>query len=408
MTSNYDCVIRGGRVIDPATNLDAVRDVAIRDRRIAALLDDSSAPWKAIREIDARGKLVVPGLIDLHVHVFPGVSHFGIDPDPTCLARGVTTVLDFGTAGGLIFPGFRRYVIEQSHTRVLALLNIASQGLIDSLGNPPKYGELHDLRHCDVDLVEEVVNRHRDVIVGIKIRCTANLAENGKNEAAALELARQAADRVRLPLVVHSPNSSLSIEHVLGQMKPGDVLTHCYHGKDCGLVDSQGRIPKSVRDKLETGILLDVGHGYSSFDFRVARSLVDQGVLPDFISSDIHQYNLTGPVFDQVTTMDKFLHLGMSLPEVIRRSTLTPAKFLGLGPAGSSGMETVIGTLQPGAVADITILDHQLGEFPLSDSEGSTEIGNVHLEPTHVIRGGQEFGILPRYAQPEASSRLRF
>ena len=411
MVTMYDCVIRGGRVIDPATGLDAVRDVAIRDRRIAAILDESSTDWKSTREIDVRGKFVVPGLIDLHVHVFPGVSHFGVEPDSTCLARGVTTVLDFGTTGGLIFPGFRRYVIEQSHTRVLALLNIASQGLIDSLGSPPRYGELHDLRHCDVDLIENVVERHRDVIVGIKIRCTANLAEDGKNEAPALELAREAADRVGLPLVIHSPNSSLSIEHILDRMKPGDVLTHCYHGKACGLVDANGRVRKSVRDKLEKGILLDVGHGYSSFDFGVARNLLDQGVLPDFISSDIHHYNLSGPVFDQVTTMDKFLHLGMSLSDVIKRSTLTPARFLGSGPADEPGLDAVIGTLSPGAVADITVLEQRTGEFPLFDSEGNVEMGSVHLEPTHVFRGGQQFGILPRTEIPgqgDQSTRRRF
>lgn len=408
MTVSYDFVIRNGRVIDPATGLDAISDVAISGRRIAAILDGTSTDWKAFREIDARGKLVVPGLIDLHVHVFPGVSHFGIEPDATCLARGVTTVLDFGTAGGLIFPGFRRYVIEQSHTRVLGLLNIASQGLIDSLGSPPRYGELHDLRHCDVDLVEETVVHHRDVIKGIKIRCTANLAENGANEAPALELARQAADRVGLPLVIHSPNSSLSIDHVLDRMKPGDVLTHCYHAKACGLVDANGRIPKSVRDKLETGILLDVGHGYSSFDFGVARSLLDQGVVPDFISSDIHHYNLSGPVFDQVTTMDKFLHLGMSLAEVIKRSTLNPAKFLGLGPSEGVEVDAPIGTLKPGAVADITILEQQTGRFPLYDSEGHVEYATVHLEPTHVFRGGQQFGILPRPEQPVDPTRVRF
>jgi dihydroorotase len=350
-------------------------------------LDPTASNAAALRVLDVRGNYVVPGLIDFHVHVFPGVSHFGVEPDSTCLARGVTTVLDFGTAGGLIFPGFRRYVIDAAQTRVLALLHIAGQGLIDSLGNPPAYGELHDLRHCDLDLVRRVVDEHRDVILGIKIRCTANLAEDGRNEAAALDLARVAADRVGLPLVVHSPNSSLTIQHVLDRLNPGDVLTHCYHGKDCGLVDDQFRIPDAIRKKLEEGILLDVGHGFSSFDFRVARGLLEQGILPDFISSDIHHYNVDGPVYDLVTTMDKFLHLGMELPEVIRRTTQTPARFL--------GRETEIGTLQIGAAADITILDLRQGQFAYTDSEGRVEIGNRHLEPTHVFRDGRPVGVLP-------------
>ena len=383
----YDLLIRGGRVIDPAQNRDGLYDVAIQGCRIAAILDPSASNTQARRVVDVQRKLVVPGLIDFHVHVFPGVSHFGVDPDVTSLARGVTTVLDFGTAGGLIFAGFRRYVIDVAQTRVMALLLIAGQGLIDSIGDPPAYGELHDLRHCDINVVERVVEENRDVIFGIKIRCTANLAEAGRNESAALDLARAAADRVGLPLVVHSPNSSLTIDHILDRLKPGDVLTHCYHGKNCGLVDDQLRIPASIRKKLAEGILLDVGHGFSSFDFRVARSLLEQGVLPDFISSDIHHYNVQGPVYDLVTTMDKFLHLGMTITEVIRRTTQIPAKFL--------NRETELGTLRPGSIADITILDLQQGEFPLTDSEGRVEMGSQHLEPTHVFRAGNQFGVIP-------------
>lgn len=386
----YDLLIRGGRLIDPAQNLDEPRDIAVRGRRVAAILDPNQPSPLAQQVVDVSGKLVVPGLIDFHVHVFPGVSHFGIDPDPTCLARGVTTVLDFGTAGGWIFAGFRRYVIDVAQTRVFALLHIAAQGLIDSVGIPPKLGELHDLRHCDVDIVKQVVEEHRDVISGIKIRCTDNLAEDGRNEAPALELARQAADAVGLPLVVHSPNSTLSMDHILDRMKPGDVLTHCFHGKRCGLVDEELRIPPSIRKKLDSGILLDVGHGYSSFDFRVARSLLQQGIVPDFISSDIHHYNLRGPVYDLVTTMDKFLHLGMELSEVIRRTTAIPARFL--------RREEEIGTLRTGAIADITVLELQHGDFLISDTEGHTEKGAQHLEPTHVFRGGCQVGVLPRPA----------
>jgi dihydroorotase len=342
------------------------------------------------------GKYVVPGLIDFHVHVFPGVSHFGIEVDPSCLARGVTSVLDFGTAGGLIFDGFRRFVIDTAQTRVFALLHIAGQGLISSPGTLPGLGELHDLRYCSVENVEKVVAQHRDVIVGIKIRCTANLAENGRNEAEGLELARQAADRVGLPLVVHSPNSSLSMEHILSRLRCGDVLTHCFHGKGCGLVDADLKLLPAARDALDRGVLLDVGHGVASFNFRVARALMDQGVLPDFISSDIHYYNWHGPVFDLVTTMDKFLHLGMSLPEVIRRTTALPAKFL--------QREGELGTLSAGAAADITVLDLQEGDFALVDAEGRIEIGKRRLEPTHVFRSGRQMGLLPRPERREIVS----
>lgn len=386
-TSMYDLLIRNGHVIDPAAGLNGRRDIAVRGGRIAAVLSPGTEV-EAERIVDAGGNLVVPGLIDFHVHVFPGVSHFGIEVDPSCLARGVTSVLDFGTAGGLIFAGFRRFVIDEAQTRVFALLHIAGQGLISSVGTLPALGELADLRYCSVENVEKVVARNRDVIVGIKIRCTANLAENGQNEAAGLDLARQAADRVGLPLVIHSPNSSLPMKHILDRMKPGDVLTHCFHGKRCGLVDSDLQLLPEARAALDRGVLLDVGHGVASFDFRVARALLEQGVLPHFVSSDIHYYNWRGPVFDLVTTMDKFLHLGMPLPEVIRRTTELPAKFL--QRAGE------LGTLQVGALADITILELQDLESPLTDSEGRVETGKKHLEPTHVFRSGRQMGLLPR------------
>jgi len=382
----YDLLIQNGHVVDPAACLDAVRDVAIVGGRVVAVVPPGTGAT-AKRVLDARGKYVVPGLIDLHVHVFPGVSHFGIDVDPTCLARGVTTVVDFGTAGGLIFDGFRKFVIDQAQSRVLALLHIAGQGMISSVGTLPALGELHDLRYCSIENVEQVVARHRDVIVGIKIRCTANLAEGGRNEAEGLRRAREAADRVGLPLVIHSPNSSLSMPEILSHLRAGDVLTHCYHGKGCGLVDSDGRLLPAAREALNRGVLLDVGHGVASFDFHVARSLLEQDVLPDFISSDIHYYNVHGPVFDLVTTMDKFLHLGMSLYEVIRRVTAIPARFV--------GRSEDLGTLQPGAAADLTVLELVEGEFPLADSEGRVEIGDRHLEPVFAFRSGRQVGLVP-------------
>lgn len=385
----YDLVIRNGHVIDPAASIDGPRDVAVTGGRIAAILGPGEAA-PAVRTVNVAGRYVVPGLIDFHVHVFPGVSHFGIDVDPTCLARGVTTVVDFGTAGGLIFEGFRKFVIDQAQSRVLALLHIAGQGMISSVGTMPALGELHDLRYCSIENVEKVVDKHRDVIVGIKIRCTANLAEGGRNEAEGLQRAREAADRVGLPLVIHSPNSSLTMDQILQQLRAGDVLTHCYHGKGCGLVDERLRLLPAAREALQRGVLLDVGHGVASFDFRVARALLDQGVLPEYISSDIHFYNVHGPVFDLVTTMDKFLHLGMSLQDVIRRVTQTPARF---------AARPELGTLAVGAQADITVLDLVSGEFPLHDSEGRVEIGTRHLEPVMAFLGGRQVGLVDR---PEA------
>lgn len=391
----YDLLLRNGTLLDPAAGINAPRDIAVRGGRVAAVLEPGT-PVQAVRSVDVRGLYVCPGLIDFHVHVFPGVSHFGIEADSTCLARGVTTVLDFGTTGGLIFDGFRRYVLDAAQTRVYALLHIAGQGMISSSGTLPSLGELADLRYCNVENVERTVAAHRDRIVGIKVRCTADLAEGGKNEAAGLELARQAADRVNLPLVVHSPNSSLPIEYILSQLLAGDVLTHCFHGKQCGLVDASYRLVPAARDKLAEGMLLDVGHGWGSFDYRVARALLEQSVLPNFISSDLHTYNLFGPVHDLLTTLDKFLHLGMDLFEIIRRTTANPAAFLGRADD--------LGTLKPGALADITVLEIQSGSFPLTDSERATEVGERRLEVKHCFQAGRPVGLLPK-PEPQVSSR---
>ncbi len=384
----YDFVLINGTVIDPTVGLNARRNVALQGGRVAAILDPA-APVVAQQTLDCAGLLVVPGLIDFHVHVFPGVSNFGVDPDETCLARGVTTVLDFGTAGGLIFDGFRRFVIDTAKTRVKALMLIAGQGLISSNDTKPALGELWDIAYCDVEGCVEAVEKHRDCVAGIKVRCMDNISNGGKNEAEGLRRARLAADATKLPLVVHPANSSLRIEHLFETLRSGDVMTHCYHDKNCKLVDDHTQVCSIVREKQREGVLLDVGHGSGSFAWRVTRAMLDQGVLPDFLGSDLHTYNVHGPVFDLVTTLSKFLHLGMSVPEIIRRSTTTCAAWL--------GMADEIGTLKPGACADITVLDIVDGEFPLTDSEGVTEIGRRSFEVRHCFRAGRRIGTLPKH-----------
>jgi len=379
--ADFDLLLRGGTVIDPAADLAAQRDVAVSGGRISAICDPS-ADTSADQVIDVSGLYVVPGLIDFHVHVFPGVSHYGVDADSSCLGRGVTTAVDFGSSGGLIFDGFREYVLKRAQTRLYSLLHICAQGMLSGKETQPPVGELSDLRYCDVQKVVDTVDRHRDCIIGIKIRLTAGLADDGKNEAPGLELARKAADESGLPLFIHSPGSSLTMPELLPLLRGGDVLTHCYHGRPCGIVDESLQLLPEVKDKLDDGLLLDVGHGVGSFSFPVARSMLDASVVGDFISSDLHQYNIHGPVFDLLTTMDKFLHLGMDLTDIIRRTTINPARFL--------GKQDDIGHLQSGAIADITVLELIDGEFPLTDSYGKTETGNRRLEVRHVFRAGHQ------------------
>ena len=388
----YDLIIRNGTLVDPAQGVNTQKDIALTGGRVAAVIDPGSGV-AAKHTLDVRGLYVLPGLIDLHVHVFSGVSHYGIDVDPTCLARGVTTVLDAGSSGALTFPGFRKFIIDVSQTRLYALLNISSMGMVSGSETIPPLGELEDLRYSNVETAVRMIEANRDRILGVKVRLSNFLAADGKNELQALLRAREAAEAVRLPLMVHSPLSSIPTERILDELRPGDILTHCVHGHGAGGIMSDDlKVLPAVRKKVEQGLRLDVGHGRGSFTFRVARAVLEQGVVPGTISSDLHTYNLHGPVFDLVTTMDKFLHIGMELYEVVRRVTSTPAEVL--------DMPEEIGTLKPGAYADIVVLEMQEGEFDLTDTFGVTETGHYHLEPRYIFRGGRQVGVLPR---PESS-----
>jgi dihydroorotase len=383
----HDLLLRNGTLIDPGAGLHKRADLAITGSRISAVvLPGEPAPSRRI--IDVSGLLVLPGFIDLHVHVFAGVSHYGIEVDPTCLARGVTTAVDAGSAGALTFPGFRKYVIDVCETRLFATLNISALGMVSGQESTPPVGELEDLRFCDVKTAVKMIEANRDRILGVKVRLSDFLAAGGKNELPALLAAREAADAVGLPLMVHTPNSGLPLERILAEMRGGDVLTHCFHGHRCGIVDKDLNVLPVVRKKVEEGLLLDVGHGKGSFTFAVARAALKQGVLPHTISSDLHRYNLHGPVFDLATTLSKFLHLGVSLDEAVRRTTTTPARFV--------RMENEIGTLKAGAFADVAVLELKSGPTALTDAFGATETGQALLEPRYVFRAGKQVGVLPR------------
>ncbi len=366
-------LIKGGTVIDPAQGLHAVRDVAIAGGRIAAL-DNAIYEETAQTVIDADGYLVTPGLIDLHVHVWWGVSHYGVEPDPTCLARGVTTVYDTGSAGADTFPGFRKYVIDASTTRIKAFLHVSSQGLLS-----PGIGELTDLRFADVDRAVRMCDAHRDAIVGVKIRMSKGLV--GENGRETLRRACEIRDATGLPLMVHPNSSPLTFDEMIAELRPGDIVTHCFHKSDTGVLDDSGAVRTAARRAAEDGILFDVGHGQGSFAFDVAEAAMSQGFLPDTISSDLHVYNLDGPVYDLVTTVSKFLFLGFTLDQALERVTAAPARVMGvLGE---------IGTLRVDANADLTILDLKAGSFEFADTRGGIRSANQKLETVSTIREGR-------------------
>jgi len=234
----YDLLVKGGRVIDPSQGLSAERDIAISGHNIAHVA--SAIPESEARQVlNASGKIVTPGLIDIHVHVYDGVAPLGIPADPTCVAKGVTTVVDAGSAGAHTFPGFRKYVINVVDTRVYALLNISVVGQ-STLSTDNPYGELLDLRYANPKLAIRTIENNRDVILGVKIRLTRNIA--GDHDLAALKLAREAADAVQLPLMVHIGGSYSPLKDILALLKKGDVITHSFRGGEGGILDDNGPV----------------------------------------------------------------------------------------------------------------------------------------------------------------------
>jgi dihydroorotase len=371
-----DLLIRGGRLIDPLTGFDGVTDLAVRDGTIIARGADA-APMGAALTLHAHGKLVLPGFIDLHVHVFPGVSYLGIDADQHLLAHGVTTAVDAGSAGATTYEGFRRFVIEASATRLYAMLNIARQGMLDAA-----IGEFDDMRYSTVADALKMIERNRETILGIKVRLTRDVIASRAAGLRPLHLAREAADAAGLPIMVHPQEAWCdSIDDVLALMRGGDIMTHCFHGSSHGIFDDDGRLRPAVLAAAERGVLFDVGHGAGSFSWQVAERALQQGFAPQTISSDLHVYNVNGPVFDLATTAAKFLQLGMPLPEVIRRITANPAVAVGR-PAD-------LGTLQVGAVADIVVAELVNGAFAMFDSHSEQRIAEQMLVPRTVIRAGR-------------------
>jgi dihydroorotase len=372
----HDLVVSGGRVLCPGTGIDGNADVAIDDGLVSAVGEG----LEGRERIDAAGLLVVPGLIDLHVHVYEGVSHYGIDADTYLLRRGTTTGVDVGSAGAQTFPGLRRMVIDEAQTRVYAYLHIAVEGMISAL-----VGELEDLRWASVEQCVRVAEANRDVIAGVKLRAGYQMV--GDDPRPALALALEAAGALGLPLMAHVIDMRMPLPELLAQLRPNDVVTHCYHGNEGGLLDDGGRVWGEAFAARERGVLFDVGHGSGSFVWRVARAALAQGFPPDTISSDIHAHNCAGPVHDLPRTLSKLLHLGLPLPEVIAAATSRAgAHLVHVAPAG-------LGTLAAGAPGDLTLLELRRGRCELSDGEhrlsgNVTEHAEQRLVARSVVRAG--------------------
>lgn len=385
--TDVDLLLTGGTVLDPSGGPHGRADVAIVGGRISAV-EPSLSSASARDVFDATDLLVVPGLVDLHVHVYWGVADLSVEADPTCLGRGVTTAVDAGSVGANTFPGFRRYVVEGSRGRILAYLNISATGQID-----PSLGELIDLRFVDPERAAAVALDNPDLVVGFKVRVSELLA--GPNGLVALDRALEAGRATDLPVMVHIGGTAFDIEEVLARLRPGDVVTHAFTGWRPGIVTETGRIVAAAHEARARGVRFDVGHGAGSFTWANGEAALAEGFRPDTISSDLHRFNIVSPVHDLATTLSKFLLLGLPLRDVIAMATTAPA--VALGPAGAG-----LGSLAVGAEADVTLLRLEEGRFDLMDSAGTTRTARQRLVPVAVLRAGQQVPILPLATVPPA------
>jgi dihydroorotase len=372
----YDLILRGGRVIDPSQRLDAVSDVAFSGGKVAKVAPKlQGGAGTDVRDVS--GSIVTPGLIDLHTHVYWGGTSLGIDAEQFCRTSGVTTSVDTGSAGPGNFAGFRKHVIEPSQVRILAYLHVSHAGIF-GFSDRVMVGESADLRLMNPIDAVEVANANRDVIVGIKVR--VGLHASGTSGAVPLRIALEVAEAVGMPLMAHIDHPPPSYEEVIEMLRPGDILTHAFRPFPNSPATHQGTVKREVLDARKRGVRFDIGHGKGSFAFKTARAMLANGFLPDTISSDVHALCINGPAFDQVTTMSKFLCMGMPLADLIAASTVNSAMAL---------KRPELGSLKPGSVGDATILSIKEGRFDYVDVVGEHLEGDRKIASEGVVIAGR-------------------
>jgi dihydroorotase len=294
-------------------------------------------------------------------------------PDPLCLASGVTTVVDAGSPGWATFPAFRKWIAEGSETRVLSFVHISGIGLTYAL-----VGEMEEMRYANVGYTAQTIREHADITTGVKVR--QGLSQVGANGVEPLLKAIEAAEKARTRVMVHI-GAGVPLPNVLEPLRPGDIVTHCFQGRGDTIFEGDGDFLPAVREARERGVLFDVGHGSGSFHYPTGRRAIERGFLPDVISSDLHSISVEGPVFDMPTTASKFLNLGMTLGDVIRRVTVAPAKAI--------GRDDELGYLAVGSVADIAVFDIEEGAFVFEDTHGIREYAPRRIKAFATIRAGK-------------------
>jgi dihydroorotase len=371
----YELLLRGARVIDPASGLDDVADVAFAGGKVAAVGPQLNAEARVVRELP--GAIVIPGMIDFHAHVYPGGTPLGVDADRLARRAGTTTWLDVGSAGPGNFAGLRDHVIARSETRILAYLHICFAGIF-GFSRELMHGESWDIRLLDPAVCARVAKENPETVRGIKVRIGA--LTSGANGLAPLHLAIEAADLAGLPVMCHIDRPPPTYAQVLETLRPGDILTHCFRPPPNAPLHGDGRVREACWQARERGVLFDVAHGMGSFSFAVAERMLEAGFAPDVISSDVHSLCIDGPAFDNLETMSKLSALGMELPAIVRAVTATPARLL---------RRPDLGTLAPGATGDATVVEIAEGGFDLVDVTSAVRRTASKLALRAVVLGGR-------------------
>ncbi|MBV9827122.1 MAG: amidohydrolase/deacetylase family metallohydrolase [Alphaproteobacteria bacterium] len=372
----YDLLVQHGEVLDPAAGLRGALDVGIAGGRIIEIGAGLSAN-EARQTISARGLIVTPGLIDIHAHIFVNAHDMGGHTDHYCRSSGVTTMCDAGSSGSATFAGLRHVLDTAVHTRVRAFVNLSALGIVGT----SRRGELSHFPYADPEGCARTISENPDLCIGVKLRYGPNLVWEYTTEP--VKLARQTAAMANVPMMVHITDSPIPLPEILAEMAPGDIITHCYHGRANGIMGQEKQfLLKEVVEAQRHGIVFDCAHGRNHFSFPMIEKALDQGFLPDTISTDLTLTSATkGPVWDLTTTMSKLLHFGMSLDDLVERATSAPAKIMGY--AGT------VGTLRPGANADLALIERRAGNFALTDSDGNTTTAKERLITRMTVKDGR-------------------
>jgi dihydroorotase len=383
----YDLLIKGGRVIDPAQNIDDKLDIAISGDKIATVAKDIPTT-ESKQVVDAKDKIVTPGLIDLHCHVFDGSHKISVEPDVAGVKQGVTTVGDGGSAGEATFAAFPKYIIPSSKTRVFCFLHLCSFGLIPE-------PELRDWDEVNLEAIAATIESYPNLIKGLKLRMVGNLV--ARDGVKVLETLQKTAKKFGLPVMIHMGDIDKQVSPTFTQeflplMEPGDILSHIYTGNCGNPLRPDGTVLPEMRAAMERGVIMDTAIGKSNLSFEVARKSLAQGIIPTTLSTDLSRRSLNGPTYNLPVTMAKFMALGLDLKQAITMTTINPARAL--------HEEDKIGSLKPGMEADISVLELSSGKWKLEDAYQQKIEATQMIMPSLTIKSGQLITAQPA-AQPQ-------